>query len=276
MPPDFVVIGHIVKDVRPGGWRLGGSVAYAALQAQRLGRSAAAVTACAPDLSPAEHLPAVQWHVLPSHNTTGFENIYVGGRRQQRVLDLAEPIGSSQVPTSWCRSPIVLLAPVLTELDPDMGGLFPPATLVGLGAQGWLRRLQGGRVVPGPFQLDDAWLTGDVVFLSEEDVETPERAGEWLKYVRVVVLTRGGRGCTVWTDAGREDLPAFSVREVDPTGAGDVFAAAFLVNLAESGDVIGAARFGSAAASLVVQARGLESVPGREQIESVLQTAGAR
>jgi sugar/nucleoside kinase (ribokinase family) len=112
------------------------------------------------------------------------------------------------------------------------------------------------------------------VFLSEEDVLDPEAAAAWQARVPVVVLTRGRGGCTVWDDGGRHDLPPVLACEVDPTGAGDVFATAYLVRFGEIGDAITAARFAAAAAALAVEGKGIASVGDRTQIEARLALAG--
>lgn len=276
MAAEFLSIGHIVKDIRPDGWRLGGSVAYASVQAQRLGLTTAAVTACSPDLSPAEFLPHTQWHVLPDEQTTTFENVYRDGRRKQRVLQTARPIGPGQVPASWRNTPVVLIAPVFHDVDVAMGTVFPPECLVGLSCQGWLRRLAGSDVMPGEIEEAAAWLVGDVVFVSEEDVTEPEAVRAWLTFVPLVVLTRGAMGFSVFDDSGRHDFGAVPALEVDPTGAGDVFAAAFLVRWRETnGDLEDTAHFAAMAASLVVRGRGLEAVATRAEIEAALTGAPA-
>jgi sugar/nucleoside kinase (ribokinase family) len=117
------------------------------------------------------------------------------------------------------------------------------------------------------------WLAGDVVFVSDEDVLDPETPATWRQRVPVVVLTRGRGGCTVWDRAGRHDLPAFDRGEVDPTGAGDVFATAFLVRYRECANAVESARFASAAAALAVARPRLEGIAGRAQIESLLATS---
>jgi 1D-myo-inositol 3-kinase len=279
MAAQFLAVGHVVKDVVGNGWRLGGSVAYAVRQASRLGLQTAAVTACAPDVSPAELLPETQWHVLADHETTTFENLYQGGARRQRVLARARVIGPAQVPGRWRSTPIVFLAPVLWDLEPNTGSVFPEECLVGLGAQGWLRQLQGSEVRPGSVDQHAPWLYGDIIFVSEEDLEEPERAAEWLAYVPMVVLTRGRGGATVFDDAGRHDFPAFLVPEVDPTGAGDVFAAAFLARWRETSDLEETARFASAAAALSLRGAGLDAIASRAEIEALMAataTGGAR
>jgi hypothetical protein len=273
---DFLVVGHIVKDVLPGGgWRLGGSVAYAACQARRLGLSVAAVTSCAPDLSPAEALPGVLWHVVPSPVTTTFENRYEGDRRSQHVSAVASLLSAPHLPPSWRRAPLALLAPVAGEVDPRLAAVFPEESHVGIGAQGWLRRIEDGRVSPGTAVGDASWLAGaDTVFVSEEDVDDPEEVWRWRCSLPVVILTRGRRGCTLWDESGRHDCPGFQVAEADPTGAGDVFAAAYLVRLRETGDPMAAARFANAAAALSVRGAGLSAIAGRDEVEALLASAG--
>jgi sugar/nucleoside kinase (ribokinase family) len=83
-----------------------------------------------------------------------------------------------------------------------------------------------------------------------------------------VVLTRGARGATIFTDASREHVPAAPAREVDPTGAGDVFAAAFLVAIHEGASPREAAELAAAAAACAVEAPGVAGIRGRATIEA--------
>src|SRR5207249_1447791 len=159
--------------------------------------------------------------------TTIFENVYLAGSREQRLLSVAGKIDLTLIPSEWRNPAVVLLGPVAGELPHDAATCFSAETLVGVGAQGFLRRREGDCVLPGRFEPRPAWLAGDVVFLSEEDIDEPERVGEWCSLVPIVVLTRGSRGCTLWNGAGRRDFPALATREVDLTCAGDVFATAF-------------------------------------------------
>lgn len=276
MAADFLAVGHVVKDSGASGWTLGGSVAYASYQAHRLGLSSVAVTCCSPDVSPAEHLPHTQWHVLPDEQTTTFENRYDGPARAQRLIETARTIGPAQIPSAWRSTPIVLLAPVFHDVDVRAGSVFPPECLVGLSCQGWLRRLEGGRVRPGAVEPGAPWLIGDIVFVSEEDVLEPERVAVWLDYVPMVVLTRGPAGFTVFDDGGRHDFAPVPAREVDPTGAGDVLATAFLVRWQETQDLDETARFAAAASSLAVRGPGMQAIGSRAEIEALTGTAVVR
>ena len=90
--------------------------------------------------------------------------------------------------------------------------------------------------------------TADLVKLSEEDLghldptADPDRlAGAWLERgARIVVLTRGAGGASLWTSIGRIEHPGFPVEVVDTVGAGDAFQAALLCGLDESGHLTAA------------------------------------
>jgi ribokinase len=83
----------------------------------------------------------------------------------------------------------------------------------------------------------------------------------------VVVVTLGGDGCAVADDEGVAPLSAYPVEAVDTTGAGDCFAAAVGLGLAEGRSALGAARFAAAAAAISVARPGAQFTPGKAEIE---------
>lgn len=268
---DFLAIGHVAKDITPDGWRIGGAVAHAAVQAQRLGLRTAVVTRAGPDVDVARELPAIEVRQVASDETTTFENHYENGRRTQHVWAQAGPIGAEHVPREWRQAHMVLVGPVLGEVPIGLGRLFS-RSLLAFSPQGWLREVRpDGLVTRRPWKRSVSLKGCRVVVASEEDIEGDERAlKSWTKDVPIVVITDGLRGARVHVEGGWRRIDAFARREVDPTGAGDVFAAAFVVCLAETGDVAQAARFASAAASLCVAGEGIAAIGGREEIERVL------
>jgi sugar/nucleoside kinase (ribokinase family) len=90
------------------------------------------------------------------------------------------------------------------------------------------------------------------------------------------VVTEDRNGCTVWQHGHQEHFPAFEVEEVDPTGAGDVFAAAFLLRYGETRDRPTAARFANCVASFAVEGTGTAALPTLEQVEDRLQRGRLR
>ena len=267
--PQLVAVGHVVQDLMPGGWRLGGTAAFAAVQAQRLGLRTAVVTRASPDAAIAEVLPGIEFAGRLASVTTAFENIYDQGRRRQRIPRLAEPLGPEDVPISWRNASIVMIGPVCGEIAPDMSTLFPNS-LVGVAAQGWLRQRDKDRhVQPQVWDGSPFWSACRALFASDEDLG-PNRSQltRWIDETPIVVLTDGHRGVKLHTDGAWRNMAAFPSNEVDPTGAGDIFAGAFLVRYYETEDPAQSARFASAAAACSVAAPGLEAVPQREQIEA--------
>lgn len=281
MPPQFLVAGHVVQDLisAEGGedWRLGGTAAYASLLAGKLGLRTAVLTAAAADLPLQELLPGIECRIAPSPHTTRIRNVYVGGRRQQQIPQRAAAITPEHLPDEWRQTPVVLLGPVTGELDDALAGCFP-GSLLGVGAQGWLREIGADtRVRPVP---PARWQAGPVLrlaralFVSDEDLPPQEAAAalkEWSRAVELVAFTHGQRGADICRRGVWWHIDAFPARTVDPTGAGDIFAAAFLVRLWETEDVAEAARFAVCAASFVVEGEGTAAIPNREQIETRLR-----
>lgn len=272
MTPKLLIAGHIGKDVTAEGWRPGGGALFAAVQASRLGIDTAVVTACASDIDPARLLPGVTWQVQNSEATTTFENTYRDGHRDQRLLARGRSIDLALVPDGWLGAQIILLTPLFHEIEVrPLTQLIGRGAVVGIAAQGWLRELDGDHVRPVAFESSPAWLAGDVVFVSDEDVQDVDSIAVWCKRVPILALTRGRSGCTVWDDSGRHDVTAAVVREKDPTGAGDVFAVAFLVRFDETQEVVESARFAAAAAALSVRGQGYDAVANRGEIEALLE-----
>jgi sugar/nucleoside kinase (ribokinase family) len=87
----------------------------------------------------------------------------------------------------------------------------------------------------------------------------------------VVAVTRGAGGAELLECGAVTRVPTFAVREMDPTGAGDVFAAALFVALAEGEEPLEAVRFANAAASFFVERPGLAGLPSREQVQARLR-----
>lgn len=271
--PDFVVVGHAVRDLVPGGWQLGGTITFAAVQAQRLGMSVGVVTSAAADLDVAAELPFAQVVQAPSPATTCFENVYHDGHRNQHVRGRADAIARDAVPDSWRSAPVVLLGPVFGEIEPGFGQLFDEASLVGVSAQGWLRSLDDeGRVRHTPWDGPPFWTGCDVLFVSDEDLaEGRDELSEWAATVPIVAMTESWKGARVFSDGRWRRMDAFPETEVDPTGAGDTFATGFLIRLRETGMVDEAARFGAAAASLSVGGAGAAAIPSRAEVEARLR-----
>ncbi len=270
MTPDFLSIGHMAKDLTLDGHVIGGAVTYASLTAQALGLSPALVTSFGPDLDPGPMLADVPQHVVPSPETTTFQNDYERGRRTQTILGVGGPIAASDVPEKWRSVPLVLLGPLAGELNKDILSIFTDSVVMA-SIQGWLRRWdKDGRVSSGHWNGDDILPGVDAAILSEDDITDSRKLEQWEDLTPVLIFTRGARGAELHYEGRWNHIDAFPVTEVDPTGAGDVFAAAYLVRFRETGDPLESARFAGCAASFCVEKPGVQGIASRALVEARL------
>ncbi|MGZ6635687.1 MAG: carbohydrate kinase family protein [Solirubrobacteraceae bacterium] len=84
-----------------------------------------------------------------------------------------------------------------------------------------------------------------------------------------VVVTRGRRGARIHRRDGYVDKPALPVSAVDATGAGDAFAAGFLLRIGEGASVEGAVDTGTAWAASAVATVGSQPPPWSTVEESL-------
>ncbi|MGZ3681812.1 MAG: PfkB family carbohydrate kinase [Ktedonobacterales bacterium] len=285
--PEFLVIGHVTRDLLPDGrWRLGGTVTFAALAAQRLGMRAATVTSAPPDVVEAlQHLaPDILIATVPSPDATTFENIYQGSIRSQYLRGRATLLTLDHVPVAWRSASVVLLAPLAQEVDPQLITSFPQS-LVAATPQGWLRRWNDdGFVMPGALDaaVEAALPSLHALILSREDLLPPpghEALGHytpteadaqivaWARVIPIVAVTRSVDGALLLCQGhDPEAFPGYPAREVDPTGAGDVFATAFLCHLHTTGDPRAAADFANRVAAISVEHTGASGIPTQAEV----------
>jgi sugar/nucleoside kinase (ribokinase family) len=89
---------------------------------------------------------------------------------------------------------------------------------------------------------------------------------------QIVILKRGREGCSVYHRDQHIDVAGFAVEEVDPTGAGDCFNAAFLTGLEHGWPLEKVARFANAAGALAVTKQGpMEGAPTHKEIGTFLE-----
>jgi sugar/nucleoside kinase (ribokinase family) len=87
---------------------------------------------------------------------------------------------------------------------------------------------------------------------------------------KTAILTRGGEPVLVFSGGEFQEVESLKVDVRDPTGAGDVFGAVFLARYLETGDVVGSARFASAAAGLKIRYKGPVGFPSKEEIYAAI------
>ncbi len=274
---DYLVIGHVTRDLANGAFTVGGTASYSARTALALGCRVGIVTSANSDIDLSQILDGIRIARAPASATTTFENIYTPDGRRQVVHSLSKPLTPDMLPPDWTVAPgsgVVHVGPVARECDPtwadELEGHF-----VGVTPQGWMRRWdRSGRVSGCLWEGAEPWLArADAVVLSDEDVSGDESLiARYASQTQLLVVTHGTMGCTVYTQGETRSFSAPAVDEVDPTGAGDIFATVFFVALSRCGDPWMAARFANCVAAGSVTRVGLDSTPRPDELARCEQT----
>jgi sugar/nucleoside kinase (ribokinase family) len=176
------------------------------------------------------------------------------------------------VPEQWRSTPIIHLGPVAREIDPNLVRAFPNS-FVGLTPQGWYRTWDASGKVSftewpeASFVLQNA----SAAVISIEDIHGDERMVEDMaSSIRVLAVTEGANGSRLYWNGDLRRFRPPKMVEVDPTGAGDIFAAAFFIRMSTTRDPWEAARFATNLAAFSVLRYGLDGIPLPDEVQSVM------
>jgi hypothetical protein len=265
---DYLVIGTITRDIVGDHFVYGGTVTYSALCAQNLGYKTGILTAGESDLKLPDDLQGIPFLVKESPVTTTYENIETEHGRVQRLHDIALPITKKDIPTFSYPPSIVHLGPLADDLDLSVLDVFPDS-FIGLTPQGWMRQRDANHVVQyKEWENAESYLiNADAVVLSIEDVRGNRQLIEdYASKTKILALTEGYNGASVYWHGDTRNFSAPKVPVIDPTGAGDIFAAAFFTSLFQSKDPWEAAKKAVAIASASVSRVGIKGVPTPEEM----------
>jgi sugar/nucleoside kinase (ribokinase family) len=270
-PIDYLTIGHLTLDIRPEGQRLGGTAAYATLTAKALGLKVGMVTSWGSEI-PLGPLGAIPVYSFPAEESTKFENIYHEGTRAQRLHSVAEKLDFYQIPEPWRSAKIIHLGPVAQEVAPAMVRQIS-TSLLGITPQGWLRSWDSQGEIYVTEWPEAGFVLGHAgaAVISIEDVQgDEERIEEMAVACPVLAVTEGADGVRVYWNGDVRRFRSPEVDEVDPTGAGDIFAAAFFVRLYTTRDPWEAARFATQLSAISVTRVGLAGIPTPEEVNTCM------
>lgn len=274
--PDYVLIGHVTADLFPDGRVAGGTVSYAVRAAAAFGLRVGLLTSTMPNDAVLDALsPYAEIVVLPAAETTTFENIYTEEGRRQYVRGVAAPIGPADIPASWKTAPLLHLAPIAGEGDAALAGHFPDARVL-LTLQGWLRTWDSSGYVRFKRWFDaEALKQIDMVVFSEEDITAaPDMEQDFAGAVEHLFLTRAEHGGTHYHRGQPTDYSTPQVELVNPTGAGDIFAASLLAALYRlDGNMAAAIQVAAELAAISVTRFALEGAPTADEAEAALARA---
>ena len=142
------------------------------------------------------------------------------------------------------------------------------------------------RELPAELLRSTTWITPNesetrvLCQLPHDEPVTPATAARCAELLlargpKNVVIKMGAQGAFIATaDGVREMAPAFRVKALDTTAAGDAFNAGFAVSLSQTKDRSKQRRFGAAVAAISVTRKGAQpSMPARREVEKFLKRA---
>ncbi|MGB9642589.1 MAG: carbohydrate kinase family protein [Candidatus Ratteibacteria bacterium] len=88
--------------------------------------------------------------------------------------------------------------------------------------------------------------------------------------IEIVVMKKGENGSEIYTDSSMIKIPALKVKLVDPTGAGDTYAGAFIACFCQGKNIEECGKIASITASLKCTHQGPMSIPEYQEIHKYL------
>jgi len=276
-----LIIGNITKDIiiLNNGKEIsfGGSV-YSTLTSSKLGCNTTVLCKGNSELTPiikklGEH--GVNIILQNDSGLTTFINDYSSGKRQQSLLDRTDQIEYNLNK----KFDVTHINPLFGEITLEtMKKAKEKTNLLSFDVQGMVRKLDDSnrKGIIGKFwnersdflpYIDLLKIGKDEISLISKKKNYREICEEFLDFgVKIVELTFGEGGSIIYGKKYHE-IPAYKTKEVDPTGAGDVYGTSFAIKYFENKNELNSALFASAAASFVVEDFGFNNIQTKEMID---------
>ncbi|MCS7138875.1 MAG: PfkB family carbohydrate kinase [Crenarchaeota archaeon] len=264
------VLGAIIIDLNKSrglSYRfLGGGGLYSSVSLVGIGVETILFTSYGPDIDPKwiEKLQAmgVKISARKVERNIVFENLYKGSSRIQRTWgELSDRISVDKSMFKGLHA--VHVTPVLNEIDYNVfKELVEAGCKISIDVQGFIRSVgKENYVINVKRLLPDEFLRYvDYIHMSLEEqlffLENDVRELFDLNPNVIVEITYSDHGSFVMDRKTCYRIPAFKTEAIDPTGAGDVYAAVFLAKHIEKESLLEAGLYASASASIKAEKAG--------------------
>lgn len=252
----YLCIGHCCHDKTEEGVVLGGTASYCGQILSTFGISPVLYTSVGSDFDFADILYDRYKRIIyyPSIHTTLFENIETEAGRKQKIHQRASTLVQNELLKDCRDLDIVHFAPIANEIDLEFFNIFNPKTLKVATIQGWLRAWDAHKNV-FPQRMDYSLLKNmDIVIMSEEDISSLSIDLPGISMLGpLVIKTKAEKGADIYEKGKQFHFPSIKLKPVQLVGAGDVFSTVFFIAYQISKDIVQAASWAHAAASIHIE-----------------------
>ena len=255
--PTLLIIGHLCHDRMPSGAiKLGGTAAYAAFLAKKMGAEITILTSVGDDFAFYDlfEKEGISIFNISAKETTVFENIYPedGSERIQYLHARAATILTKDIPNDLMVPDMVLFCPIADEVDLGLLEYFPDSLKMAT-IQGWLRDWNEEGLVAPKVMNWEGLAPLDLLVFSDADIVGFENSISVISdIVPIVIMTRGWNGVRVFEGNKTRNFPTEPIEVKDATGAGDSFAMAFLLKYFKTKEIKAAVDYGQKVAREVI------------------------
>lgn len=213
--------------------------------------------------------------------TLNFQNIYdEKENRVQKCYNIPRKLSPKDIPKEYLEYSAYYISPLMNEITLNFldSIRFRESTLM-LDPQGIMRKAGKDGKVNVVFEeerLVKFFEKVDIVKIGKDEAKAIGlNEKEILRIIRdsgakIGIVTRGKDPVIVSWEKGTFETNTIDVSVEDPTGAGDVFGAAFLTEYLRSKDVKRAVKFANIAAGLKIRYKGPKGFPTKNDIEILL------
>jgi len=292
MKPNLIVIGHLLKEMiifsdQVCGPVLGGASAYFSVIASKLGTKTGIVSKIGKDMPLKLLDPLKESGVdtrglkIEGDKSRSSELIYEkNGDKTMKYPNKGVPLTFKDIPNDYFDADIIYIAPQEWELSfQEIKKIFSQnkslaVELAGYGGAHCSYHSKKNNVgfvkeILPYFKIAKLSIEDCRYIFGRTDVKKiAKMIIEW--GVQVSIITLADKGAIIATANNIYEIPTIIQNVVDRTGAGDAFAAGFMVSYIQDGDVKKAGLFASATASIIIEKRGgmkLERIPTLAQVK---------
>lgn len=261
---NILVIGNPTIDFVEGQYfGSGGPVVYVANSLAKLGeKKINIVSSFGNDFCVENFIDKSNIFILKSNLTNKFDFHFRSGVRNIYASEYGKKIKSTDIKLDK-HPEIIYISPVLNEFSinetKSLIDKYKNSTFVGM-PQGWIRKILSDEVKID-FSNIHHFPIFDILFFSEEEIMNSNFSLEnFKKLSKILVITRGDKGASVYQGNTSYDFHSKRVDTVSTIGAGDIFATVFSNKLLESKSISYAAEAANHIAAKSTMFKGLKSI----------------